>query len=319
MFTAAGLWSSGLSKILRVVFVIAGIFIGQLWRPLVAGFGVGGAGAGLSFTWIQIAMFTFDGAMLLVFFLVAAVRRIAPLAENHAPLARALPLGALLAMPVWAHWATLDNLRVEGVFTAGFTLLVCALEFANSRWPMSVHVRPWQARGAWGRFVGRFVLPGWPSALLFASLVLGITAIGVQFSTPIPPLLQKWSVSWLVTLALGGLTFPTLALAYFPRTAARSSASLYGLTLGAMSVLAVTVAVMAAAFPAKYAELYLYARVLPVTSFWLSAPNPGDLSTKAMIVQGVLFVVVMAAAWWQSKKYWQHVAAIEVRERAEKS
>jgi ABC-type transport system involved in multi-copper enzyme maturation permease subunit len=319
VFTAAGLWSSGLSKILRVVFVIAGIFVGQIWRPLLAGFGVGTAGPSLALTWVQITMWSFDGALLLVFFLVAAVRRIAPLAENHSPLARALPVVALLAMPAWAHWATLDGLRAEGAFTAGFILLVCAMEFANSRWPMAVHVRPWQLRGGWGRFVGRFVLPGWPSALLFASLVTGMTAIAVQFSTPLPPPSHKIAVGWLVTLALGALTFPALALAYFPRTARRSSASLYGLSLGAMSVLAVTVAVLAAAFPAKYAQLVLYARVLPVTGFWLSLPDPDGLSTKAMIVQAVLFAAVMAAAWWQSQKYWQHVAAIEARERGEKS
>ena len=86
-----------------------------------------------------------------------------------------------------------------------------------------------------------------------------------------------------------------------------------------MSVLAVTVAVLAAAFPARYAQLYLYARVLPVTGFWLSAPNTDGLSTKAIVVQAVLLAVVKAAAWWQSQKYWKHVATIEERERAEGS
>ena len=317
VLTSAGLWSSGLSKVLRVVFVVVGIFIGQVWRPLFASFGVGSAGPGLSFTWDQVAMWTFDGALLLVFFLVAAVRRISPLAENHAPLARALPVLALAATPIWVHWAAIGSLRIQLAFTGIFTLLVCAVEFANSRRPMAVHVRPWQARGGWGRFVGRFVLPGWPSALLFACLVTGIAAVGVQFSKPIPPPMHKLAATWLVTLALGGLAFPVLALAFFPRTAARSGASLYGLTLGAMSVLAATSAVMAAAFPYKYAILVLLARVLPVAGFWLSLPNPDDLSAKAMVIQGLLVAGVLAAAWWQSRAYWRHVSELEQRGRAE--
>ena len=318
LFTSAGLWSSGLSKILRVVFVIAGIMIGQVWRPLLSGFGVGGAGPAFALSRVEIAMWTFDGVLLMLFFLIAAVRRIAPIAENHAPLTRALPVVALAAMPIWVQWASTNAAGAEFVFTCGFTLLVCAVEFGSARLPMAVHVRPWQQRGPVTRFLARFVLPGWPSAFLFAVLLTGLAAAGLQVATKLSPA-ERLNAAWLATLALGGLAFPALALAQFPRTAARSAASLYGLTLGAMSVLAVTAAVMTAAFPMKYAIATLYTRVLPVTGFWLSVPHPQDLSVKAMLVQGVLVVAVLAVAWWRARPYWQHVAAIEARERAEKS
>jgi hypothetical protein len=317
VLTSAGLWSSGLSKALRVVFVILGVFVGQVWRPILAGFGVGGVGPTFSLNKIEATMWAFDGALLLVFFLVAAVRRIAPLAENQAPVARVLPLVALAATPIWARWAPRNTAAAEFVFTCAFALLVCAVEFANSRLPMAVHVRPWQ-RHEWSRFLGRFALPGWPSALLFACVVTGVAAIGVQLSPQIPAG-DRLMAAWLVALALGALAFPTLALAFFPRAAKRSAASLYGLTLGAMSVLAATTAVMAAAFPYKYAVLVLLARVLPTTGFWLSVPKPQDLSAKAIVIQGVLLAVVMGVAWWRSKNYWQHVLALEARNRAEKS
>lgn len=319
VLTAAGLWSSGLSKLLRIVFVIIGVFVGQVWRPILMGFGIGG-GMGPTFVLsrAEAAVWCLDGALLLGFFLVAAVRRIAPPAENHALLARGLPLLALLAVPVWAQFGALSAGTTAGqlVFVGCFVLLACAVELANARLPMAVHVRPWAVRGIFGRFAGRFALPGWPSALLFTALVAGLAAVAVMLLDVAPPF-YRMRAAWLAALALDGLAFPVLALALFKRTAARSAASLYGLTLGAMSVLAATVASMAVAFPFKYAKVFLMARVLPVTGFWLSLGNT-DLTAKAMVGQAVLMLGVLGAAAWQMRGYWRHVAHLEARERSAK-
>jgi hypothetical protein len=207
------------------------------------------------------------------------------------------------------------------VFTGVFSALVCAVELASARLPMLVHVRPWQGRGGWGRFVGRFVLPGWPSALAFMIVVAGLSTLALQLALRYAPNVTSEArllASWLITLALGALVFPTLALAFFAKTAARSASSLYSLTFGLMCVVAVSAGVMAAAFPLKYAALVLYARVLPVAGFWLSVIRPQDLSTKAIVCQAVLLVVVVAVAAWQTRSYWQWLNLLEARAKLEK-
>lgn len=312
LLTAAGLWGSGLAKVARIGFVIGGVFVAQLWRPLMASAGVSGLGPAVSFNGVEIAIGCLDGALLLGFFLIAAVRRIAPPAENHALTARALPLAALIAVPVAAQFTTTSSANVQLIFAGGFALIVCAVEFGSARLPMAVHVRPWASRGPLGAFLGRFVLPGWPSAFLFAVVITGIAALAVQIPGVAPANVQS-RIAWLAALALGGLAFPVLALVFFKQTAARSAASLYGLTLGAMSVLAATSAVMASAFPLKYAKLVLLVRVVPVSGFWLSLGD-ANLSAKAMVIQAVLITAVLITAWWKAGDYWRHVAQLEARE-----
>ncbi len=323
VLTAAGLWSSGMSKVLRVVFGFIGIVAFQAWRPMMVGLGVPGFGATSPVVGSDALMWAFDAALLLVFFLVAAVRRVAPLAENHAPLARALPLAALLSLPIWARNGWTNVLSVQAVFTGVFSALLCAVELSNTRLPMLVHVRPWQKRGTWGRFVGRFVLPGWPSALIFTALIGGLSALALQAapggSTSSLPGGSRLLACWIVTLVFGALVFPTLALALFPRTAARSATSLYTLTFGAMSIVALSAGVMAAAFPLRYAALVLYARVLPVSGLWLTVPKADDLSTKAVICQAVLLVITFAVVAWRTRDYWRHVLGLEARGALEKS
>jgi hypothetical protein len=317
VLTAAGLWGSGFSKVLRIVFVVAVIFAGQAWRPLMMSWGVpGGGGASSPFAGADTTMWVFDGALLLAFFLIAAVRRIAPPAENHAPLARALPLLALLALPVWGRHGWTPAFEFQVACTAVFAGLTCAVELASVRRPMRVHLQPWLARGRWGRFVVRFVLPGWPSAMAFTILMCLLAALGLQATSGGKS--EAWALApWLVTLGFGGLVFPALALGIFKRTAARSAASLYGLTLVAMSILAGTVAALAAAFPLKCAQLVLVARVLPVTGFWLTLPKPEDLSTKAMLFQGALLAAVLLEAGRLARAYWRHVAALVARRRSD--
>jgi len=311
VMTAAALWTSGMPKIVRVIFIVVVVFSAQVWGPLMAG--VGGGGPFAAMRRLGVTMWYYDGALALGFFLVAAVRRISPPAENHALLARLLPLLALAPVPCWAFAGQTAVAAGQFGFAGCFALLVCAVELGNVQRPMAVHVRPWLTRGWLWQCLGRFALPGWPSALLFTVVAIAVPAVVVQMPG-LMPAHDAMRIAWLAVLALGGLAFPVLALRLFKKTAARSASSLFGLVLGAMSVLAATAAAMVSAFPQRYAGLDDFVRVLPVAGFWLSL-GPDDLSVTTVVAQGCLVVAVLAAVWWLARDYWRHVAALEARVR----
>src|SRR4051812_3105752 len=97
LLTSAGLACSGLPKLVRVFIPIAMIFGYQIIRPLmlVAG-GRGMVGSPFGGSWMgrptDLWLWWVDGALVLGIFLVTAVRRIAPPAENHVAVTRALAL-----------------------------------------------------------------------------------------------------------------------------------------------------------------------------------------------------------------------------------
>jgi ABC-type transport system involved in multi-copper enzyme maturation permease subunit len=312
VLTAAGLWSSGMSKLVRVVAVIAIVAGTNIWRAV----STGSAGSlVMPFAGTSTTMLVFDGALALVFFLVAAVRRIAPPSENHAFLARVLPLIALLPVPAWALAGASAVAEGQFLFAACFTLLACTAELATVQAPMAVHLRPWLARGPLGRFVGRFALPGWPSAMIYTIVAVAGPTVVVLAVPGVVPAREVMRAAWFGLLALGALTFPVVALTVFKRTAARSAGSLYGLVLGAMSTLAATAAALAAAFPARYGWLQEFARLLPVSGFWLSL-GESDLTDGTMMIQGILIFAALGFVGWMSRGYWRHVAFTAARERA---
>ncbi len=314
VLTAAGLWSSGTSKLVRVLLVIAMVIGTNVWRAVATG---SSAFLTSPFRGMDPTTLGFDGALTLAFFLVAAVRRIAPPAENHAFFARVLPLIAMLPVPLWALAGHATVAGGQFFFAGCFTLLVCATELGSVRTPMVVHLRPWLARGGLAHFVGRFALPGWPSALIYMIVALAAPTLGLMAVPGVVPPHLVMRVAWLGLLALGALTFPVAALAVFERSAARSAGSVYGLVLGGMSVFGAIAAALAAGLPLRYGWIKDFARLLPVSGFWLSLGDT-ELSDSTMIVQGGLIFAALGFAWWQSHAYWQNLALIESRERKAK-
>jgi len=312
VLTAAGLWTSGMPRVARALFGVVVVFGFQIWRPLLMG--TPGGSLFPSLRGIAVAMWYYNGALALGFFLVAAVRRIAPPAENHALLARALPLLALAPVPCWALAGRASVAEGQFMFAGCFTLLVCAVELASMRRPMAVHLRPWLARGPVWQAIGRFALPGWPSALLFTVVAVALPA-GVAQLPGMMPARDATRAAWLAVLALGGLAFPVLTLQLFGRIAVRSAPSLFGLVLGAMSALAAIAAAMVAAAPLRYAGFDDFVRLLPVAGFWLSLGS-NELSLGMIVGQACLVLVVLATAWWLARDYWRQVAALEARVRA---
>lgn len=311
VITAISLWASGLPKIVRVIVPVVVIFGGQMWRPLTMMLSTGGmspfaaSAADATMMWI-------NGALVLVFFLVAAVRRIAPAAESHVLLSRGLPLLALVAVPVCRLAGSTTGAVAQLMFAGVFFAIVCAVELASLRLPMRAHWRAWAGRGMAGRVVGRLVLPGWPSALLY-TLLIGLVLTGAALIPGLVPPSDALRIVWIAVLALGALIFPAVMMSVFESRAARAPGPFYALVFGSMSTFAAIAAAMNSMFPAKYAGFEDFARILPVSGLWLSlGKNPLDASV--MVGQAVFVAIVLGVAVMQSRVYWRLLTVYEVQD-----
>ncbi|MEY2879523.1 MAG: hypothetical protein RLZZ15_1903 [Verrucomicrobiota bacterium] len=304
--TALCLWASGIPRVLQVVITIAVVFGNQL-------FNVMGRGVSVFFGAMDAMLWTFDGALALVFFLTASVRRIAPLAENHALLARGLPLLALAPVGIWGAWVTPRAGLAQWVFAGFFLALVCAVELIDARAPRAAHWQAWAKHGPLARCVGRLFLPGWPSALAFAV----VAALGLCIAlwlVPGLPATEAARLPWLVVLGLGALVFPVVIMALFEGVSARAPGLWFIAIFGALSLLAALAAGADAMFGKGYVALKGLASVLPVSSFWLSL-GESNLSTPERVGQGAMVAVLVFAAWAQSRPYWRGVTLLGTRGR----
>lgn len=330
LLTAAGLAGSGLPKIARVLVPIVVVLGFQIVPMMMMGSSRVMRGGGPMAFWSTSGggswLFWFDGACILVIFLVTAVRRIAPPAENHVLLVRGLALLTLLPIPLLVFVdrppIALAQLRFASVLIA----LVAAVELASNRWPMLAHRRPWVKRGALASFAGRVALPGWQSGLVFA--YLGAATILLATWVPRLPLRSGFEYhGWLVLLALSGLAFPAVLLSFF---SSKKTPALYGLLLGVLALVAGLAAGLSETL--RSPEILRFAEVIPGTGFWIllfdvgritvggvSAPLSGLSSPSTVrIFQFVISVAVLGVAWWQSQNYWQQVAGIDAHLRGNK-
>ncbi len=311
VLTAAGLWASGMPKIVRVVLPIAlVVMFSNVTGFMRAGLFAGVGGPSLGGTQVLL-FFYFNALVVTVFFMVAAVRRIAPPAESHVLLARAAPLAILLPVPLSALFGSRDAAIGQLIFGGLFLGLVCAIELSNVGRPMVAHWRPWRDRGPFFRVVGRLFLPGWQSALWYvlvvAALVIPLTLLPRVVTDPS-------KLIWMTVLGLGALVCPVLALPLVERRSPRSVKGIYVLVFGALSTFAAIAAGLGSMFGLKYSALLTFAKVLPVSGFWLSLG--GDLQTDVVIYwQGLLVVAVLATAFYFSRLYWREIALYDVRDR----
>lgn len=319
MLTALGLWVSGMPKLLRIGAMIGVVLMTQ------GMFGLFGAHSHGLFSitpssaagWMITALMIFNFVLLLVFGLVQAVRRIAPPAENHSPLVRGLGLAALAPIPLLA----LADVRMAAGqgFMAFFGLaLVSVIELPNLFVPMSVHVRTWWDRGRWGAWIGRFVLPGWPSAALFAAFWLGLLGV-VALADFIPDSPKGADLAWLMVLLWGALVFPMALLSFWPQFG-RVGLAAYFILQVAFGIITIFAANRPTIEPVGlFSTVFGWlAEVMPVTSFWLRLtsldrhpfPENDHLIAQAVIMVGVVVLVV-----WRSAPYWRSVrkAAASVR------
>jgi hypothetical protein len=296
VLTAAALWSSALPKIGRVALGIGLLFfwgqanLGSMATMMFSGRAArGGPLFGLSgaILWVVV----FDGLLVLAICLVGAVRKLAPRAENQAPLIRILPLLALVPALFVGLRMRLDQLIVGGIMLA----FVAAMELGRPEEPMASHWRSWARRGAWGRIVGRFVQPGWASAMEWLLAIALIAAVGGLATT------DPTKTAQLAILATAALVFPSLLLTWMSSQFTQRTAG-YVLVLGGASLIAAVGAASASAFRMnQWADITLL--VLPISSFWSTLGARATPSTPVLIAQMTMAFAVLGCAWWRARPY----------------
>jgi hypothetical protein len=320
LLTAGGLWASRVSKVLRVVLVIALLFAGQVLFPMVgAMFGVriGGAPSILPSFGVRLGaeswLMYVDAAIVTFLLLLSAARNIAPLAENHAPLGRLLALGALLLSPVLLLQGTGSAARGQLIFAGVLLVIVSVIELALAAPMMARHWRPWAHRGPLGRVGGLFLMPGWESALWFASAGAALWALCAAL-LPVGRSVELGAshLAWIALLGLTALAFPALLLSFFGSGRfLRPVAYLACLILmGGLTGVMVAWSTVAP----KWEFLRSLVEVLPVASFLLSF----DLSratTATFATQGVFALGVLVLAFAQARFFAAQVAVYTAQEK----
>lgn len=316
VLTAAGLWGSGVGKLVRVVMAIA---MGVFMVNLLGVFGSGVARVGVSRSpfgnLIEMPFDIFNGLFLTAFFLVSAVRNIAPLAENHSLFTRALPLLMLLPVP-FAEALKAHGLAVRQLFlSAGFLGFVLLFELGVGRNPMPAQWRDWYRRGGLMAWMGRAALPGWPSAFLFGTIA---TAAWIACAFTVLPLnsvsqLESAKAAWLAVLAFSGIVFPAV-LQSLVRVLPVPALLLYFSGLGVPALLA-GVGLWLAESRWRFTELKSLMETMPFSSF-LFGLNARDQSPLILTAQAAVAALVLALALWQGRSYWQQLVLFEARDRA---
>ena len=301
VLTAAALWSSALPKIARVVL---GFLIFFSWQfvpgSLQMLFSSGSRPMRMSgpagfLTTANAWLAVFDALLVLALCLLGAVRRLAPRAESQTAITRLLPLLAFVPVPF------LSRNEAAGQFAIAIILFafVAALELARSEEPMDHHWRAWSRRGTWGRLVGRFVQPGWASALEWLMIVTVVVALcGLTIrSTGV----WEGKIALLALLAAEALVLPALLHTWAgPRFTQRAAG--YALVLGGASLIAAVGAGMGSM--GRGSEIIDRVMLLvPISSFWATmglkvAPAPGVL-----VAQLAIAVAILGGAWWRARPY----------------
>jgi hypothetical protein len=325
VLTAAALWASGIGKVLRVVIVILLVFSAQtLSGVFFGGAGIRGAVLGASRTNPLLSLLdspfhAVNAALITAFFLISAVRNIAPPAENHCFFTRVLPLVALLTAPfaeiVGAHDVAVRQL----LFGAGFLAFVLLFELGRPRWPLAAQWREWQRRGFLLRMAGRCALPGWESAFLYGvlgTLIWSVFALVVLPSGTVTSQEIAEHAVWLALLGLAGLTFPAVMMAMLRPL--RGSPLLVYFCLLSGPPLVAGFGVLLSQTKWKILFLRAVAEVLPVSSFMFAAQPAEPQPIFIVLFAGVFALAVFAGAFALSRAYWQQLVLFDARDRKER-
>jgi hypothetical protein len=324
MLTAVALWVSGLPRLLRIGLPIGLVLMAQgMGGFIFGGMAHGGmritpsSGSGGAVAWLMV----FDCVLLLLFCLVQAVRRIAPPAENHSPLARGLALLTLAAVPVLYIFDGKETAMGQLWIAVVALALVTIIEISSLRRPMSVHVRTWWRRGRMGGWVGRLVLPGWPSAALFTAFWLAVAAVGASMELIKLSSASPGDMAWLFALLWAALVFPMVLLSFAPNIG-RQAPLVYFILQAAFGILSLFIGNTSSIRMSETVKAIEWlAHLLPVSSFWLQleplATHPA-YDGRYFTGQAVMLVVVAALAVWRGWGYWSWVHAQGASLRQEK-
>lgn len=296
VLTAAALWASALPKITRVVLAIGLVFLWQGIPMFSIMFMMPRGRGGMAFTAFSTAgaswLMLFNVTLVLAFCLIGAVRKLAPPAESQAPWLRLLPILACLPVPFLSTRETVAQLAAAGILFA----IIAVIELARAEEPMAAHWRPWARRGLFGRVIGRFVQPGWASAMEWVLVAVVIVMLAGWLKEP------DWKVLPLAILGAEALVFPALLMTWLSARFAQQRVAGYILIFGASSLIAAVGAATGTMGRVNdVAEFVLL--LLPISSFWSTAGLNAPPGMAALVCQLIVALGVLALAWVRAKPY----------------
>ena len=309
LLTAAALWCSGLPRMLAIPVVLL-VGYGQGMSAFRSATGAAAYAGPMSFASDSPVLAVLDGVLLLLFFLVGAVRRVAPPAENYSVFTRLLSVPAFVPALMLAHAGKIELGRYQFGFAVSMLLAICVIEISSPRFPMTVHWRAFRRRKMVGRVTGLLFLPGWQSALVFA-LLATLIGLALVWWGGLYGLSERAWFARMAAIVAGGLAFPAVFQSYLAKPG--SATVVYGVTIVALCVVAVVTSVFSNAplMPHWWLEL---ASLLPISGFWMEftrgTPGPG-----IQLGQFAVTVVVLLLACWQTLPYWREVKALDAKER----
>lgn len=316
IFTAAGLWASGMNRVVRMLLVIGiilasfSIFGGLLGRRMFMGVSVVHS-SGTMPVWLGVAWMAWTTASVIAYFLMMAVRWFAPLAENHAIGPRLMPLALAAPFPVLA-WVGGGSFMGETILS---WLVVCgvvaAIELASAREVLAIHLRGRLGRSGVWRVFGAALLPGWPSAALWLALLMGATGLvwGIVDWRQAADLKTAGAL-WLGVLAWTGLVFPAVLVSLVP-SVGRAAGVLYFIVhilLGIFAMMAGSDSLSQKA-PAVMLLLDWISHAVPTTSFW-HAMNELERPSELVGVefgQALGVAATLALMIFTARRYWAAV------------
>jgi hypothetical protein len=175
---------------------------------------------------------------------------------------------------------------------------------------MASHWRAWRRGGPVVRSAGRCALPGWQSALLYATCLGAFWAVLAMVIIPTGSVATREEaekVAWLALLALGALAFPPV-LQSFVRAVPIPAAGLYFIGLGVPLFLALVAAGLAES-RWHFTALRQLMELVPVSSFIFSVTKSEAVPLLARVVAAAM----LATAFWQARPYWARVASYDGR------
>jgi len=311
LLTAAALLCSGLPRVASIPVIVI-IAFGQGISSFQSAAGATVYAGPLSFASDSPLLAVFDGVLLLLFFLIIAVRRIAPPAENYAMLTRLLALPAFLPVPMLAHLGMVEVARYQFILAVLIMIVVCAIEIASVRVPMAVHWRAFAEKGPGGRLAGPLFMPGWPSALLFTALATAI-CLALVWWGGIYGVGERGAFARLAILAIGGLAFPAAVRSSIGNSGAYQAA-FYGIGVAALSMVAIVTSIFANAplMPRWWLDV---ASLLPISGFCMEFTR-GTPGQGIQTAQWLISFVSIGVAFWRTRPYWGEVGRLGRRQAA---
>ncbi len=149
------------------------------------------------------------------------ISSIAPAAENHSTLRRLIALGLVCITAAIGFFYKVDA-HIPPIMFAIILLPATLTALTEPSFLLPPVYKPFLKRGLIGRIASVFLLPGWPTGVIYTTLLIVISVMGIAGTSTRTPAGVINDEYWTVSLALtGGILLPALLSAYFSKQETR--------------------------------------------------------------------------------------------------